>query len=575
MSSRRKPMKSAIVRGPAGPPCPANTPLYDDDASAGRLFDKLDGELLLVLFKTLASLDHDGKAEACEGSAWHARRRATSRDCLHLAATCKWLKQTLFEMGNGGLGDELHWRQHCDAVPLARSVEYPYLEQHKRQELCLARVKSLRKCETAMAFHCAGKHCRAARRDAGAVLTPIESSSIVMMASAADAPIVFVAVVRDAKQYLRQYVLVDGAPTVRHELELVGGEGGGGGVYGTGPLYMAASPDGSAVAWIVEEGDSHSVCLWKPVEMEGCAYGICTTFAALDALELYTEPAHAQAVWWDEQQTLHVAFSTSFVSPTGHDEVHGAAVGRDEKYMLTSFAPGAQEAVGPFPGRLLTCSASADGERVVALVRRRPTQRWHTHYVAVAHHDGMAEELKHPSVWKCAGKRRAGKDGFDWGPSAAGISPTGDAIACMHRTSGAVVAEVLDLDAGAKYVSTNSRDVTQWFSHSDDVLSEDELSEDEENLPNKVKIPYSINFSDCGTFAAIVDRRPLHGGKAPNYSTVLLDISRRRTDRKMRACPLYRERQSLIKELEWRACGVWLGIRRGLLLLDPRPEKSV
>jgi len=562
----RKQMRRAIVRGPPGACIPTKTPLYDDDAGAGPLFDKLDGELLLVLLKTLADLDYDGGAEACEGSAWHARRRATSRDCLHLAATCKWLQQTLFEMGNGGLGDELHWRRHCDVLPIARHVEYPYLEQHKRHELCLARVKALRKCETAMAFHCAGKHCRAARRDAGAVLTPVESSSVVMMASAADAAIVFVAVVRDAKPCLRQYVLdgQHGVPTVRHELELTDG-------VSAGPLYMTTSPDGSAVAWIVEGGEGEAqVCLWKPDD-EGCAHGIDTTFAALDALAMDDEPVHAQAVWWGGQ-TLHVAFSTSFVSPTGHDEVHGAAVGRAEKYVLTSFAPGgAQDAVGPFPGRLLTCSASADGERVVALVRRRPTQRWHTHYVAVAHHDGMAEELKHPSVWKCAGKRRAGKDGFDWGPSAAGISPTGDAIACMHRTSGSVVAEVLDLDAGAKYVSTNSRDLTQWFSF-DDVLSE--LSEDDEenHLPNKVKLCFAIGFSDCGTFAAIVDRRPLHGGKAPNYSTVLLDVSRRRTDRKMRACPLYRERQSLIKELEWRACGVWLGIRRGLLLLDPRPR---
>ena len=79
-------------------------------------------------------------------------------------------------------------------------------------------------------------------------------------------------------------------------------------------------------------------------------------------------------------------------------------------------------------------ATGALGSRVACHVRRRPMHRWDMHYIAMTIDidRAQANEAKHPSIWKCKGKRRHGKDGFDWGPSAVGISPAGDALVCVH-----------------------------------------------------------------------------------------------------------------------------------------------
>ena len=79
---------------------------------------------------------------------------------------------------------------------------------------------------------------------------------------------------------------------------------------------------------------------------------------------------------------------------------------------------------------------------------------------------------------------------------------------------------------------------------------------------------YVITFSNCGSFAVLVDRRPLHGSKAPNYSTMLLELTVRRQQKHMRACALYRQRTAMPKAIEWREDGVWVMGRRGLTLVD-------
>ena len=321
-----------------------------------------------------------------------------------------------------------------------------------------------------------------------------------------------------------------------------------------------------------------------------------------DGINDYPGVCHAQCVWWKKEidydngtQTWHlvVAWSTSYVTSCGHDAFSGAPVTPDERFVICTYEYDTfenaglitfRDAVGPYHGRLLTCKSTQDGRRVVAHVRRTPMHRWDMHYIAMVIdvQTAQANEVRHPSVWKSKGRRRSGKDGFDWGPSAVGISPAGDAIVCMHRTSGGITMEVLDHDEGVKYTTTNSRDVTEFFTEpgygvdeldsmfesGDEDDGEDYDGEDDDggmNYPNKVKLPFDVGFTDTGSHVCIVDRRPQFGSRAPRYSTVLVDIRRRRSVKLMKALALFQERGSAVKALHWVPDGVWVRGRRGVV----------
>ena len=574
-----------------------NQPDQSDELSSGPLLDRLVDDSLCEILTILARMP-----KKATGAEWQWHRRAHSRDALNLAATCRRMRAVLWEGCQKWLAPELRGRERSDVEPLLRDPLYPYCIQLRKEEETRARSRMLRKCETAMAFHCAGKHCCGARKDVRKalglerdVVTPVVDHGVVLFSAATDTDVVFCVVSQPHPDFPTSHIsAVTAAGGCVATVNMCWSED----PVLSEPLYIAAEPHGRACAFIRETEDGATdlrVAVLSQLKGQIPTDEQCTVIPipretpAMGMIRL-----KAQAIWWSQKWSdgdmtlyLNVAWSTSFVHPAGHCGAYGGVVNEHEKYMFCKYefdgsgfldldTRGGWPWVMPQSGRLLTVSSTCRGTRVAALVRRRPTERWQTHYY-VAVHDNVSPngELRHPSIWKCKGKRRAGKDGHDWGPSAAAISPAGDSITVLHRTSGSVIAEVLDLDAGSLYTSTNSRDVTEWFSRSDvtecDILGELlglDSDSDEDEFPNKVKLPYAIGYSSCGSNVHLVDRRPLHGCKAPHFSTVLLDLTSRRTDKMLRAVPLFRERQSQIKAVQWSAATVWVQGRRGLVCVN-------
>lgn len=558
------------------------------DMRTKNMFNLIGDDEAVLIFQYLARVDHGGVAELRDlgGTAYRKRVLASVNACGALASTCRYLHQLLGRV-NEQLQEELKARRTLDVRPLLlwQTLDLPY--QH--MGVCIteetAMIKLLRKGETNLCFHCGGKHCKLARGAVaahGADVCGICNHRVYNLSACRGGANAFLAArvymgntPRDVIQYVdRRGVVLDEQAPPWFNIE------------GCSPNLMAAHPGGLACAYTCElETDINALCL--------VTRGRIQRIQGIDASH-YDDPQgdipwikHAQGIWWrqhgDEWQ-LCVAWSTTLVAGSGHDMHGGAPVTADERFVISTYRYDdeskilyAEEHCGPYYGRLLTCKATAGGDKVACHVRRRPLNRWDTHYVAMAIdlRSTEAAEAKHPSIWKCNGKRRMGKDGFDWGPSAVGISPQGDALVCVHRTPGGVVMEVLDHDDGCRYTTTNSRDLTEYFTTASygvedfEALFESESSdsESEEEYPNKVKLPFDVEFTTSGSRVCLTDRRPQFGSRAARYTTVLVDISKRRHTKLMKALPLYQERGSAAKGLHWGSHSVWVQARRGVVRL--------
>lgn len=590
-----------------------------DPKALGDVFGVLGDDEIRLVVEYLVDVRRDKRASKRERD----RFGRAADDVFGLCSTCRYLRHFLYRGDSREVCREVLARRALDVRPRdIWAVSHPYHWQAKRMDATLVRIRALRQAETAMAFHCCSKHCAHARLDVfksvqnEVMIVPMEECRVQQFSSS-NAGRVFTHVRATRMDEHRHVSLPYSGLRVRqpdHVFDQVRDELWLGDVVAD-VLRMAASPDGQMVAYVVETLDDdtpeytpYRLYVWAPGRNGNKPVVVSADGARnFDGITDLPGACFPQSLWWSTngagEQWLVVAWSTTWVHPSGIDEFGGAAVSADERYIVTSYDVGLFEeegvqfsdGLGIFPGRLLAIKAAADGERYVAHVRQCPMRRWETHYFVRVHEfGGPAETLKHPSIWKCQGKRRAGKDGFDWGPSAVGISPMGDAVVCMHRTNGGIVAEVLDHVDGVNYTTTNSRDMTQWFTRNrqlDDLDSDDEgwgpefggsahYFEDDDPFdipPNAVKLLFDVGFTDCGAHACIVDRRPLHGSTAASFSTVLLDISKRRQVKHMRACPLYRMREAMPRAMEWGPNGVWVQGRRGLSLVAhkaPAPEVS-
>jgi hypothetical protein len=231
--------------------------------------------------------------------------------------------------------------------------------------------------------------------------------------------------------------------------------------------------------------------------------------------------------------------------------------------------------VGPFYGKAQTASPRSNGQEVAVLVRKAPmgngiSQRctkFHSvcseyfteinHTGAVA--SGRSQETStinvpvHPhDLATC--------------PSAVALSPAGDCIVAIHRRYLTVLAEVLIRTAPTVFVSVQTIDITHWttIGRGEPNVFDDSTSTE---VANALRLPYSISFSPCGRFAAVVDRRPLFGLSITNYALVVLDMCHRLERRGVRALPLAPVEDVAPRTLEWTSQGLWIQPRFGGLLL--------
>lgn len=538
----------------------------------------------------------------------------TVRNYLALASTC-WYLYALLKRVDISLHEEMEARRTLDVLPLWMGdgtgdwQEEPYAEQKELMQREYELIRTLRKCETNLCFHCAGKHCHQARcevtrkvTNGHCKVTGVADGRVYNMSVCSGDQRAFVAMrthdaSRHYKDVIRLYDKLGNCDLDANEFTL----------NSMSPNLMAAHPDGLCCAFtcelesVQEAGNEFANVLYL-IAPGGLRAGVeapsvqrisASDAKRYDGVTDMPGVCHAQGVWWvrsNDAYRLAVAWSTTLVSGSGHDMHGGEPVRADERFVIATYQYDQEtfkvhlaDCCGPYYGRLLTIKATQTGIRAAAHVRRWPQNTWDMHYVAVTIdiNSAQARIAKHPSIWNsgtCKGKRRIGKDGFDWGPSAVGISPAGDSLVCMHRTAGKVVMEVLDHTEGVQYTTTNSRDITEYFTYTaseihpgvDYLLAsmwEEPTSSDsdgEEDYLNRVKLPFDVGFTSSGSHACLVDRRPQFGSRAANYSTVLVDITRHRQVKRMKALPLFRERGSAAKALHWGWWdGMWVQGRRG------------
>lgn len=584
-------------------------PGRDMTTSSGPFWCVLDDDVVLAVMALLGELD-----PALEGEAWQQQRRRTTCTVLHLASTCVRLRSVLTGAGHK-LHAEMIARAATDVHPgaVASIQPYPYLHQLEVEKVSAMRFKALRYADDQMAFHCAGGCCAEARNSAnrkctkacaGAILSVESRASVRCMGAAVAAPVAFAHVivpkpfrshgggVKPQRDWIRKYVH-DEKAGVRIDacIAVPFGDAPGSATLSNGrgtrgPLLMASNHDGTAVAYTLPSDQDYTeqtggplvrAWVWRPGEgapVEAHRPLPCALEGYIgDEPPGYDAPV---ALWWDEDDQLCVVWSTTVVHPMGHDIKDGETVGKHERYCISHYEwPSDSELYlgveyeGPFYGRAITASASARGDRVVCLVRTLPTSRRDTLYTAVVHHRGMAVTLKHPQVWKCNGKS-SGPEGRDWGPSAAGISPAGDCVVCIHRTLGTVLAEVFDLDDGATYARVNSYALTEWLGCGQGAV---------QTGANAVKLRFHVGFSPCGRFAVVTDQRARWKYAFTGYATVVVDLAARRSKKATRCQPLSYSDEGLedvpsssgtpLRAIEWRDEVTWVLSSSGMLAIRP------
>ena len=151
-------------------------------------------------------------------------------------------------------------------------------------------------------------------------------------------------------------------------------------------------------------------------------------------------------------------------------------------------------------------------------------------------------------------------------PSAVALSPSGDCVVAIHRRALTVLVEVLIRTAAQVFVSVQTIDVTHWttMGSGEPTLWD---GESHATVASALKLPYSITFSPCGRFAAIVDQRPLFRLSITNYALVVLDMAYRHERRGVRACALAPVEDMAPRSVDWTNEGLWIQAPRGALFL--------
>lgn len=295
---------------------------------------------------------------------------------------------------------------------------------------------------------------------------------------------------------------------------------------------------------------------------------------------------NAQDAWWvgDDAARLAVLWSTGYVHPMG--SVVGANANSACYFIAVytvSLDEGAEAAysvdtyTGPFHGKAQTASPTRDGHDVAVLVRKRPvgagpgslataTRCTMMHNVS----EESAIELTHATAL-CYGRGQLvppHPQDVARCPSAVALSPTGDSVVAVHRRALTVILEVLIRTAPNVFVSVQRIDISHWTSIGNGEASIFDEAPESGAVAAALKLPYSITFSPCGRFVAVVDQRPLFGLSISNHSVVVLDMARRNDRRGVRALPLAAAEDVAPRSLEWTRAGIWLQPKYGAVLLE-------
>jgi hypothetical protein len=574
-------------------------------ANAAQLswLELLPGDLLAHVLGHVLALESAWEGAQRRGAVQRGVRALTA-----LASASRPLADAVVHHAGAELWSEALGRRRAVAEPVRGRDDY--LAQAKREAVSAQAVWMLRQAVQQIVLHCAGECCRTMRRSlnrtfsttegtAGAAIRPVALSARIM-ATARDAPVAFIHARRrrqpPSRERADELLRIDGHATrtkvykpsclaahehATHSLTLNLSTN-------SAPLYAAASPCGRWLAYIVAAHDPlqpenapgpRSLALvWDTKTGHVRKLDPVTGYGWIEeASDTWVEAPPTlspQSVGWreaqpGEPQTLVVAWSTTFLHPSGHTDSNSPRLASPtEHYLLVRHGVSESgegdagiEMEGPFWGRLCTFKLDARGRRGVALCAG-PVR-----HSAVAHLLGTDQSLalRHDKA-----DRR-----WRWGPTAAGISPAGDTIVTVDRTQGSVRVEVFDLTSNLlNYVAVASKDISHWVllaGPADDPAAHIGLETADANF---LKLPYDVGFSPCGRFAVVTDQRPLFGLTLPNHALVVLDLGTRYEHRSggMRACPLASLENVAPRAIDWTAHGMWILTRHGACLMHSPAE---
>jgi len=334
-----------------------------------------------------------------------------------------------------------------------------------------------------------------------------------------------------------------------------------------GPERMWIAPDGSGVACIVplthdtdgvhspNADGAHSALLYwdgaapqmvrvvKP-ESDGMHLGPTTQHQQLAI-------RNPQWAWFASSPSgvrLVVAWSTEYF------DSFGSLFASDSKYkdatpgfQFVTYsldgpggAPEPVEITTPMPlGRLQECHPFADGEQVLVVLETTSLGQA-TYMCDVA---GDECSLVPQAHWPL--------EGAFFGM---GVAPMGDCVATVSRETRNgrhhFVLDLLDRVHHVTYKHINSIDLTSYLVH--------RLS-DYKSDSSQYLLGYAVNFSPCGRFVTVVDRRPVFGEGPRNYGVVIVDAAMRHHGQdSLRARPLFGAEIQAPRGFFWTRSGIWM-----------------
>ncbi len=273
---------------------------------------------------------------------------------------------------------------------------------------------------------------------------------------------------------------------------------------------------------------------------------------------------NAQEVWWLADERMAVLWSTAYVHPVG--SVVGASADT-ACYMIGVYrveADGASEidtSVGPFSGKAKMASPSRSGEEVALIVRKPPVGHGPGSLAirTTILHNVFSEnfcEIEHVIKSHHPHDRTIC-------PSSIGLSPDGDCLVAVHASTINITVEVLIRTAPNIFVSVQSIGVTHWTRVAPAVEDNPPFHDYEELGHEELRLPYHVQFSPCGRFVSILDKRGLFGLPIPNHALIVLDTALRNNPRGVRALPLAPTSDVAPRSIQWTKMGLWLQAAHG------------
>tara|TARA_B100000575_G_scaffold194902_1_gene157520 strand:- start:300 stop:1928 length:1629 start_codon:yes stop_codon:yes gene_type:complete len=535
------------------------------------MFNAIDDEcVVLVMSQVVVLTDNHGI-----GMDFTTNLQRDARSLTALLLACKRMFQVYISVG-ALLRREMAARALSHIRPPDVSILYPFTAQVKEQTVSSRSYSVLKESMERMALHCAGECCARERktvtrvlrkREITAGIQPIEQRTTLLAVGEAGNAAFVCCRRRVSKKTLRHSSSVE---LISH-VSFAEGSQESAVVHDTSlqidtaemssPYSLVSNADATKVAFVrtlhtVSSDDSipHSVLFVWTVTAEESA-GVAPPFDAEACGAI-----NVQNVWWLCDGRLAVLWSTAYVSPIG--SVVGASADTS-CYMIATYrveGDGSSELdtlVGPFSGKAKEASSTKDGETVAVIVCKPPLGHGPGSLSARATvvHSVLSEafyEVDH--VLRSHHPRNC-----TICPSSIGISPSGDCLVAVHATPTHVAVEILIKTAPTVFVSVQHLDITHW-TRSPLPLDDPETLAD---WGAEIRLPYAIQFSPCGRFVSLLDKRTSFGMAPPNHALIILDTALRNAPRGVRATPLAPTREVAPRSLAWTKNGLFIQTHHG------------